>query len=102
MNFGIDKCATTYIIRGKLTSCEDIAVSVDTIIPSLDTYNLYKYLGVFENDKFKESLVKEIVILSYIKRIKKLLKSSLNGCNLISAINNYVGHSFGPLYFWTD
>ena len=87
MNFGIDKCATTSIVKGKLTSCEDIAVSADTIIPSLNTYDSYKYLGVFENDKFKEGLVKEIIVSSYKKRIKKLLKSSLNGCNLISAIN---------------
>jgi len=68
MNFGIDKCATT---SDKLTSCEDIAVSADTIIPSLNTYDSYKYLGVFENDKFKESLVKEIIVSSYKKRIKK-------------------------------
>ena len=53
-----------------LTSCEDIAVSADTIIPSLNTYDSYKYLGVFKNDKIKEDLVKEIIVSSYKKRIK--------------------------------
>jgi len=50
INFGIDKGAIISIVKGKLTSCKDIAVSADTIILSLNTYDSYKYLGVFEND----------------------------------------------------
>ena len=56
-------------------------------IPPLNTYGSYKYLGVFENDRFKESLMKEIIVMSYKNRIKKLLKSSLNAQNLILFIN---------------
>jgi len=69
------KCATTSLVRGKLTYCEHIVVTADTIIPILNTYDSYKYLDVFENDKFKESLMKEIIVSSYKKRIKRLLKS---------------------------
>ena len=46
-----------------------------------------KYVGLFENDQFKESLVKEIIVSSYKKRIKKLLRSALTARNLILAIN---------------
>jgi len=37
MSFGIDKCATAFLVRGKLTSCENIVVTADTIIPPLNT-----------------------------------------------------------------
>ena len=77
MSFGIDKCAIASFVKGKLTGCENLAVTADTIIPALNTYDSYKYLGVFENDQFKESLVKEIIVSSYKKRIKKLLTSAL-------------------------
>ena len=46
-----------------------------------------KYVGLFENDQFKESLVKEIIVSSYKERIKKLLRSALNARNLILGIN---------------
>ena len=39
MNFGIVKCATTSIVKDKLTSCEDIAVSADTC-----NYTVFEYL----------------------------------------------------------
>ena len=84
MNFGIDKYATASLVKGKLTSCEELFITADTIIPALNTYNSCKYLGVFENDRFKE---KEIIVISYKKRIKKLLKLSLNAQNLVLAIN---------------
>ena len=82
MNFGIDKCATASLVKGKLTSSEELVVTADTIILALDNYDSYKYLGVFENDKYKEPLVKEITVSTYKKRIKKLLKSSLNFRNI--------------------
>jgi len=49
----------------------------------------YKYLGVFELDQLKERLMKDIIIAKYriTKRVCKLLKSALNGQNIISAIN---------------
>jgi len=75
MNFGVNKCATASLIKGKLGGCEGIVVTTDTIIPALNTLDSYKYL------------VKDLIVSSYKKRIKKLLKSSLNARNLIVAIN---------------
>ena len=77
MDFGIDKCATTSIVKDKITSCEDIAVSADTIIPSLNTYDSYKYLGVFENDKFKEGLVKAIPLVRYTAGLIKWTQAEI-------------------------
>ena len=87
MKFGIDKCATASLTRGKLSVCDDLAVSEDTVIPALNSFDSYKYLGVFELDQFKEKRMKEIIVSSYRRRIRKLLKSALNGQNLILAIN---------------
>ena len=87
MNFRIDKCATAPLITGKLSGCEGKAVTTDTIIPALNSIDSYKYLEAIENDKLKETLVKDLIVSSYKKRIKKLLKSSLNARNLILAIN---------------
>ena len=61
-------------------------MSEDTVIPALNSLDSYKYLGVFELDQFKEKHMKEIIVSSYSKRIRKLLKSALNGQNLILAI----------------
>ena len=54
----IDKCATASLVKGKLTSREELVITADTIIPALNTPDSYKYLGMFEYDKFKEPLVK--------------------------------------------
>lgn len=67
MNFRIDKCATAPLITGKLSGCEGIAVTTDTIIPALNSIDSYKYLGAIENDRLKETLVKDLIVSSYKK-----------------------------------
>ena len=64
------------LIKGNLSGCEGIAVTTDTIIPALNFIDSYKYLGMLENERCKETLVKDLNVSSYKKRIKKLLKSS--------------------------
>ena len=73
---------TTSLTKGKLSVCETWPCRN----PALNSFDTYKYLGVFELDQFKEKRMHEIV-LSYRRRIHKLLKSALNGHNLILAIN---------------
>jgi len=62
MNFSIDKSAIASLIQGKLSSFEGI---VGTIIPALNTFDSYKYSGMFENDRLKEILVKDLIVSSY-------------------------------------
>jgi len=87
MRFGIEKCATASISRGKLVVSDDLAVTEDTVIPAMNAPDSYKYLGVFELDQLKERLMKDIIIAKYRRRVRKLLKSALNGQNIIAAIN---------------
>lgn len=48
----------------------------------------YKYLGLLDADGVKDSVMKEGLGEEHIGRIKKFLKSKLNGVNTISAINS--------------
>ena len=49
----------------------------------------YKYLGILQADDVKHTHVKKETLSEYNKRVRKLLKSKLNGGNIIKAINNW-------------
>ena len=88
MEFGIDKCATVVVRRGKLDKeNNDLVLSNDAIIKSLDENTSYKYLGMLETENIKNSEMKEQITCGYKKRLKNILKSKLNARNLTRAIN---------------
>lgn len=49
----------------------------------------YRYLGVLEGDDVKNEKVKHLVSEEYNRRLNRMLKSKLNGGNVIKAINTY-------------
>ena len=49
-----------------------------------------KYLGVQQAEDVKHRQVKKQTSAEYTKRVRKILKSKLNGGNTIQAINNWV------------
>ena len=59
-------------------------------IQALDVLDSYKYLGMFENEVIKDSKIKSIATSVYKKRVRKILRSALNGRNVIMAINTWV------------
>ena len=76
MNFGLNKCATTSVMRGKLVEYSDMALSDDVTIQALDVLDFYKYLGMFENEVIKDSKIKSIATSVYKKRVRKIFKVS--------------------------
>ena len=50
LTFGLDKCAKTSVIRGKVVSSGDIPLSNDCSIHVLNVGESYKYLGFYEAD----------------------------------------------------
>ena len=48
----------------------------------------YKYLGVLEADDLKHAAMKEVICKEYFRRIRKILKSKLNGGNVVNAMNS--------------
>ena len=49
----------------------------------------YKYLGILEADKSLEEKMKLNVSKEYIRRLRKVLKSKLNGGNLVPGVNSW-------------
>ena len=58
------------------------------LIKSLQEGESYKYLGILEADKFLEEKMKLNVSKEYI-RLRKVLKSKLNGGNLVCGVNTW-------------
>ena len=90
MDFGIEKCATMVMKRGKLDKPEGIRLPDGRIIRGIgDDDEGYKYLGVLEADDIMHDEVKRSMKKEYIRRVKKTLSSKLNAGNVIKAINSW-------------
>ena len=57
------------------------------MLKSLQEGESCKYLGILEEDKFLEEKMKLNVSKEYIRRLRKVLKSKLNGGNLVRGFN---------------
>ena len=88
MEFGISKCAMVSLKRGKKVRCEGIRLPNDDEISEAESQG-YKYLGVLEVDKVLCKEMKKKVEETYIRRVSLLIKSKLNGRNLVLALNSW-------------
>lgn len=70
----------------------------------LDTESHHKYLGIFENSRIQQIEMKKKLKAEYFRRLRLVLKTSLNGRNKIEAINRFavpvIEYSFG-IIDWT-
>ena len=87
MEFGVSKCASLVLKKGKLVHSEGISLPNGQQIRVV-TEEGYKYLGVLQVDDVKHGEMKEIIRKEYFSRVRKILKSKLNGGNIIRAINS--------------
>jgi hypothetical protein len=88
MSFGIDKCKTQSICRGHYENLEYITKEGE-IIKNLNKGEFYKYLGINQSNHIQHSIIKENLEKQFYLRIKSILKSKLNGNNLIKTVNTY-------------
>jgi hypothetical protein len=88
MSFGIDKCKMQSICRGHYEHLEYITQE-GKIIKNLNKGEFYKYLGINQSNHIQHSIIKENLEKQFYLRIKSILKSKLNGNNLIKAVNTY-------------
>ena len=79
MGFGIEKCATLVMKKGKIVKSVGIELPDDKVIKSLQEGESYKYLGILVAEKFLEEKMKLNVSKECIRRLRKVLKSKLNG-----------------------
>ena len=68
---------------GKIAKSAAIELPDGKIIKSLQEGESYKYFGILGTDKFLEEKMKLNVLKEYIRRLRKVLKSKLNGGNLV-------------------
>lgn len=103
MEFGMEKCKALKIEKGKIINGDMVLPNGD-IIQAMEEGETYKYLGYQQARLLQEKQAKIKVRDLYLQRIRKLLKSELNGGNLITAINTYaipvLTYTFGILK-WT-
>ena len=88
MKFGLQKCATLVMKRGKKIEDEGISMPDGQLLQDLGEES-YKYLGILEADRIKMEDMKEKVRKEYYRRIRKVLESKLNGGNVIKAMNTW-------------
>ena len=89
MEFGIEKCATLVMEKGKIVKSVGIELPDGKVIKSLQEGESYKYLGILQTDKCLEEKIKVNVSKEYIRRLRKVLKSKLNGGNLVGGVNTW-------------
>ena len=87
--FGIEKCAILVMENGKIVKSVGIELPGGEVIKSLQEGESYKYLGILRADKFLEEKMKLIVSKEYIRRLRKVLKSKLNGGKLVRGVNTW-------------
>ena len=86
MEFDIEKCAILVMEKGKTMKSVGTELPDGKVIKSLQEGENYKYLGILEADKFLEEKMKLNVSKGYIR---KVLKSKLNGGNLVCGVVSY-------------
>ena len=87
MDFGIEKSAMLVMEKGKIVKSVGIELADSKVIKSLQEGESYKYLGILEANKFLEEKMRLNVSKEYVRRLRKVLQSKLNGGNLVCGVN---------------
>ena len=89
MEFGIDKCATLVLKRGKITKFDGISLPDGRVMKALIERAGYKYLGILQADQIRYTHMKEKVKTKYLRKVRKVLETNLNGGNIIKGKNTW-------------
>ena len=87
MEFGIEKCTMLVMEKGKIVKSVGVDLPDGQVIKSLQEGERYKYLGSLQADKFLEEKMKLNALKEYIRRLRKVLESKLDGGNLVCGVN---------------
>lgn len=103
MEFGIDKCRTIHVTKGKHELVGFDLPSGEIIVP-MEEGATYRYLGFHQSRDICHGDIKRTLQKSYTDRLDSHLKTRLNGRNLIKAINTYavpvLTYSFGIIKWY--
>jgi hypothetical protein len=88
MSFGIEKCKTLSIAKGKI-EIKNFKTEDEGTIEAMNEDDIYKYLGQMQTKQIKHAQMKRQLGEEYLHLTKSILKTKLNGKNTIKAINTY-------------
>ena len=88
MECKLDNCAKAIFFRGKLLKAKNITLDTTMVIKDLETEEKYKYLGVTGGDGIQHSCMREKLKKECFRSLRSILRSELNACNRIDAINS--------------
>ena len=88
MKFGLDKFGVLAMNRGKATACEGIMLNNEEVIGDVNVDG-YKYLGKIERGDIAHEEMKQMTRKEYMDRVRKVMKSKLNGGNVTKAVNTW-------------
>ena len=88
MEFGLDKCAVIKMKKGKRESFSGITLPDGGKFEEVEKKG-YKYLGILEAHAILHNTMKKKVTEEYIRRTRKILKSTIDGKKTITAINTW-------------
>jgi hypothetical protein len=89
MAFGIEKCETLCIAKRKL-KMRIFTTGDDDIMEAMNEDDMYRYLGHMQAKQIKHARMKQKLGEEYLNCTKNILKTKLNGKNMIKAVNSYV------------
>ena len=104
MEIGIEKCALLVMKSGKRDQTDGMELPNQHKIRTLREKGTCKCLGILETDTTKEVEMKDKIQKEYIRRTRKLLKTTLSSRNLIKGINTWavtIVRQSGPFLRWT-
>ena len=82
MEFGLSKRGVLIMKRGKVVENDGLCISDGAMMRNIEDGG-YKYLGILEANGIKHDEMKEQLKKEYIKSVRNVLKSKLNGGNII-------------------
>ena len=94
MEFGISKCATMVMKRGKMVESDGVILPDGQVVTGLKLEDSYKYLGMLEADSIRHTEMKKQIKTEYKRRVRKVLGSHLNAGNTMQAINVWAVSAF--------
>ena len=90
MKLAMEKCEMLVMEEEKTVKSAGIELPDGKVIKSLQEGQSYKYLEISVVDNFLEKKMKLNVSKGYIRRLRKVLNSKLNGGNLVCGVNALV------------
>jgi len=79
MVFGIEKCKTLSIAKGKIKMKNFTTTDADTVEAIMEYDVLYRYLGHMQSKQIIHTQIKQKLGEEYLKRTKSIVKTKLNG-----------------------